>query len=86
MNSISIQVTYVSKPLASVRLILDKGSAVTSSRSGPYILNEVPGEKIPNVGETMHFGDRRGVLGAGFCLAGLSVQDVHGEEAHKAQR
>ena len=69
VNSITFQVTDVSKPLASVSRILDKGNAVIFSRSGSYILNEVSGEKIPIVEEK-----------STFAPAGLKVQDVHGEE------
>ena len=46
-NSITFQVTDVSKPLASVSRILDKGNAVIFSRSGSYILNDTSSEKIP---------------------------------------
>ena len=43
------QVTGVSKPLASVSRILDKGNTVVFSRSGDgsYIRNEATGEKVP---------------------------------------
>ena len=74
VSFITFQVTYVSKPLASVSRILDKGNVVIFSRSGSHIMNKVSGEKISIV------ADRRGVLGAGFCPAGLNVQDVHGED------
>ena len=56
VNSITFQVTDVSKPLASVSRILDKGNAVIFSRRGSYILNEVSGEKIPIVEEKGTFG------------------------------
>ena len=54
--SITFQVTDVSKPLASVSRILDKGNAVIFSKSGSYILNEVSGEKIPIVDGKGTFG------------------------------
>ena len=43
--------TGVSKPLASVSRILDKGNTVVFSRSGEgsYIRNEATGEKVPIV-------------------------------------
>ena len=56
VNSITFQVTDVSKPLASVSRILDKGNAVIFSRSGSYILHEVSGGKIPIVQEKGTFG------------------------------
>ena len=56
VNSITVQVTDVSKPLASVSRILDTGNAVIFSRSGSYILNEVSGDKIPIVEEKNTFG------------------------------
>ena len=51
VNSITFQVTGVSKPLASVSGILDKGNTVVFSRSGEgsYIQNEATGEKVPIV-------------------------------------
>ena len=53
VNSITFQVTGVSKPLASVSRILDKGNTVVFSRAGEgsFIRNESTGEKIPIVEE-----------------------------------
>ena len=49
VNGITFQVTDVSKPLASVSRILDKGNRVVFSRGpeGSYIENEVTGEWMP---------------------------------------
>ena len=51
VNSITFQVSGVSKPLAPVSQILDKGNTVVFSRSceGSYIRNEATGEKVPIV-------------------------------------
>jgi hypothetical protein len=48
-NTITFQVTDVSKPLASVSRILDKGNTIVFSRTGKgsYILIEQSGEMIP---------------------------------------
>ena len=53
VNNITFQVTGVSKPLASVSRILDKGNTVVFSRigEGSFIRNERTGEKIPIVEE-----------------------------------
>ena len=49
VNSITFQVTGVSKLLSSVSRILDKGNTVVFSRSGDgsYIRNEATAEKVP---------------------------------------
>ena len=49
INGITFQVTDVSKPLASVSRILDKGNRVVFSRGaeGSYIENTVTGEWMP---------------------------------------
>ena len=53
VNSITFQVTGVSKPLASVSRILDKGNTVVFSRTGEgsFIRKERTGDKIPIVEE-----------------------------------
>lgn len=53
VNSITFQVTGVSKPLASVSRILDKGNTVVFSRAGEgsFIRNERTGEKIQIIEE-----------------------------------
>ena len=57
VNSITLEVTRVSKPLASVSGFLDKGNTVVFSRSGEgsYIWNEVTGEKVPIIEDKRPF-------------------------------
>ena len=70
VNSITFQVTGVSKPLASVSRILDKGNTVVFSRSGEgsYIPNEATGEKVPIVEDKETFA--MDVEPAGFSRQG----------------
>ncbi len=58
MNKITLHVTDVGKPLASVSRILDKGNTVVFSRreGGSYILNEKTGGKIALKEEEGTFG------------------------------
>ena len=76
VNFITFQVTDVSKPLASVSRILDKGNAVIFSRSGSYILNEVSGEKIPIVEEKGTFGINVEFLELDFVRQGCTVRSL----------
>ena len=74
VKSITFQVTGVSKPLASVSRILDKGNTAVFSRSGEEscIQNEATGEKVPIIEDKETF-----VMDAEFLEpAGFRAHDV----------